>query len=252
MQLQIELISPKGRTELPLNYNHLVQAAIYQRIDDNTFRNFLHQEGFCLEKRKFKLFVFSRLLGKCFFDKLNEKFIFQPPIELWVASPLRKFVQELGSGLAKRGTFKIGYETLEVSKTTFIEPVFKTNKVTVKMLSPIVAYSTLKKDGKPFTYYYSPFEERFSELIKMNLLKKSRILYGVENQEHQEFQISPKMVKKTDFKIVTFKDTVIKGWLGYFNLYGSPFLLYLALHCGLGSKNSEGFGFCKMEEEDVS
>jgi len=214
-------------------------------------RNFLHQEGFHLEKRKFKLFVFSRLLGKCYVEKEKKKFAFQPPIELWVASPLKRFVQELSSGILKKGIFKIGEEKLEVLQIELVEPVLRTSGIIVEMLSPLVVYSTLTRDSRSYTYYYSPFEDRFSELVKNNLRKKYEIVYGQPDND-LEFSISPERVEPNDFKVVMFKDTVIKGWLGHFNLRGSPFLLELALNCGLGSKNSEGFGFCRMEERDVS
>lgn len=236
---------------MPLNYNHLIQAALYQNIDDTVLRHFLHQEGFHLEKRKFKLFVFSRLLGKCYVEKEKKTFVFQPPIELWVASPLKRFVQELSSGILKKGILKIGKENLEVIQTDFVEPVLRTSRITVEMLSPLVVYSTITKNSRSYTYYYSPFEDRFSDLVKNNLRKKYEIVYG-QPDDDLEFDIAPERVEPSDFKVVMFKDTVIKGWLGRFNLCGSPFLLELALNCGLGSKNSEGFGFCRMEERDVS
>lgn len=182
-------------------------------------------------------------------EKVKKTFVFQPPIELWVASPLKRFVQELSSGLLKKGTFRLGKEKLEVVQTEFLEPVLRSCQITVEMLSPLVVYSTVTKDSRPFTYYYSPFEDKFPELVKNNLRKKYIIVYGQPDGD-LEFEIAPKRVEPNDFKIVTFKDTVIKGWLGRFDLSGSSLLLELALNCGLGSKNSEGFGFCKIEGED--
>lgn len=180
-------------------------------------------------------------------DKEKKNFVFKPPIELWVASPLKRFVQELSSGILKKGFLKIGKEKLEVTQTEFVEPVLRTSGIIAEMLSPLVVYSTITWDSRSYTYYYSPFEDRFPELVKNNLRKKYEIVYG-QPQDDLEFNISPEKVEPNDFKVVMFKDTVIKGWLGRFHLCGSPLLLELALNCGLGSKNSEGFGFCRMEE----
>jgi len=44
---------------LPIHYNHMVQAMIYNSLDDD-IADFLHDKGFVYEKRTFKMFAFSR------------------------------------------------------------------------------------------------------------------------------------------------------------------------------------------------
>ena len=48
---------------LPIHYNYLIQSLIYHSLDEE-FAEFLHDQGYEVEKRKFKLFNFSRLLGQ--------------------------------------------------------------------------------------------------------------------------------------------------------------------------------------------
>ena len=51
---------------LPINYNYFLASAIYRflRESDPEYADFLHQEGYELENRRFKLFTFSQLMAK--------------------------------------------------------------------------------------------------------------------------------------------------------------------------------------------
>jgi CRISPR-associated endoribonuclease Cas6 len=112
------------------------------------------------------------------------------------------------------------------------------------MLSPLVVYSTLSDDdGQNYTYYYSPFEQRYSELIANNLAKKHLLIYGRLVQK-DGFTIRPVRVEDRDLKITRYKDTVVKGWMGEYELHADPGLLQVALDAGLGAKNSQGYGCC--------
>jgi len=112
------------------------------------------------------------------------------------------------------------------------------------MLSPLVTYSTLPTaGGGAYTYYYSPFEPRFEELIGANLAKKHLLVHG-RPADTDGFAIRPGKVEDRDLKVTYYKETVIKGWMGEYELSGDPELLQLALDAGLGSKNSQGYGCC--------
>ncbi|MDK2900903.1 MAG: CRISPR-associated endoribonuclease Cas6, partial [Thermosipho sp. (in: thermotogales)] len=50
------------KLELPIHYNHILQSIIINMIDSSGYRKFIHDEGYVLGKRKFKLYTFSRLL----------------------------------------------------------------------------------------------------------------------------------------------------------------------------------------------
>jgi len=59
--VRVRLVFDAGENiTLPIDYNHLVQAMIYKNIS-NDLANFLHNRGFILGKRQFKLFTFSRV-----------------------------------------------------------------------------------------------------------------------------------------------------------------------------------------------
>ena len=119
------------------------------------------------------------------------------------------------------------------------------------MLSPVTVYSTLKKaDGTPKTYYYSPFESEFSELLEQNLKKKASILLGKDKVDKYNFTIKPIRVRSNDQKILTYKGFVIKCWMGEYKIRGSPELHRIAYETGLGSKNSQGFGCFEIKRKE--
>jgi len=62
---------------------------------DLALRRHFHKEGYIYEKRKFKLFTFSRLLGKI--RNIKDGFEFTPPLKL-VISPLKEKGILSGSG----------------------------------------------------------------------------------------------------------------------------------------------------------
>lgn len=113
-------------------------------------------------------------------------------------------------------------------------------EVLINTLAPITVYSTLNtRDNRKKTYYYSPYEKEFSNLVTDNLRKKFKLVHHKEPGK-RSLIIEP--VDGVYEKILKYKETIIKGWMGKFKLKGSPSLISIAYDTGLGSKNSQGFG----------
>jgi len=204
-------------------------------------RDFLHNKGFILEKRIFKLFVFSRLMGKVFIDEEKNNFMFYPPFQLVIGSPVERIIYELAAGLMKRPVVYIHGQGIEVESVEVIPTVVSESSIIIRAISPITVYSSVENSSRHYTYYYSPFEFRFEETIRQNLIKKHIIVFA-KHPEEDNFKIEPIYVNSQDQKIVKFKGTIIKGWMGTYRLTADPRLIELALSAGLGSKNSQGFG----------
>lgn len=251
MRIDITLSGFSRDIVLPVDYNYLVQSAIYRQIEQPALRSFLHEHGFELGKRRFKLFTFSRLMGKARIDPQRKCMLLALPVRLVICSPLALILQEIATGILKQGHVQLGKEVLHVEQVTVVDQGVEKNDVKVRMLSPLTVYSTLVHSGRSYTHYYSPFEPRFQELIHANLVKKYLLVFGKQVEEG-EFSIEPLDVDQRDFKVVKYKGTVIKGWMGSYRLRGNPNLLKLALDAGLGSKNSQGFGCCELMDEEMS
>lgn len=229
----------EGVLRLPLFYNHLIQGMIYDNLDQS-LANDLHDKGFSYEKRSFKLFTFSRILGR--YRLIDDKIEIISPFRLVVSSPVEEILRSLAENLVRKSEINFGSDSafLEAVNVHFA-PEISENTV-IRMLSPVTTYSTLTAgDGKKKTYYYNPYEKEFSELIRRNLVKKYVAIYEKEPRS-KEFEITPVGVKQKDEKIIKYKGFIIKAWMGKFRIRGNPELIKLAYDTGLGSKNSQGFG----------
>jgi len=246
MRLEFNFIADKAII-LPASHNEIIQGFIYKHLD-YSLADFLHDEGYSYQKRKFKFFTFSRLIGEIRF--IDGFFEIESPFKLMVASSKDNILQSLAENIVKISEFKLGSNTVYIeSINVHLTPAISDNLI-IRMLSPVTVYSTLKKaDGASKTYYYNPMEKEFGELIKKNLIKKYFALYNREPTS-DDFIIKALNVSKRDEKIIKYKNFIIKGWMGRYNLIGNPELLKLAYDTGIGSKNSQGFGcfeICRNE-----
>lgn len=234
MIVKIRLISEKP-LEFPKNYNHILQSFFYKNMDKK-IATFLHDTGFTYGKRKFKLFTFSKIIGKLK-DKRDGLLFFEPEITIYFASPLIEITSSHVKTLLKKGKLKLGKNEVEVFTVELITPQVD-EEITVKCLSPITVYKTPK--GERRFLYLTPFEEEFYELLKNNLLKKYELVY--KKPYEGDLEIKPVKVKEEYKKKVVYKGTLIEAWEGYYKIKGSQDIVKLALEAGLGSKNSAGFG----------
>ena len=251
MQLSITFSAPRT-VELPVHYGHLVQGMIYRRMENPLLSRYLHEQGFQLEKRRFKLFTFSRLFGQeVYFNRNKKTLALTPPLKLVICSPISFIMQELGTGFLRQGDVRIGTTRLAVNNISTTAPKVETDRIRVRLLSPMAVYSTLPSaDGRKFTYYYSPFEPRFGELTGANLIKKHCLIHGAPPLS-EIFFIRAIQVSEKDYLITYYKNFIVKGWMGTYELQGDPSLLEIALTTGLGAKNSQGYGCCELLQTDI-
>ncbi|OWP56428.1 MAG: CRISPR-associated endoribonuclease Cas6 [Thermoplasmatales archaeon B_DKE] len=237
------LLGFRERMTLPIQYNHLLQAFIYTNVRDKELQVRYHDQGFVVNGKHIKMFTFSRLFGKYEMNQSAGSITFFPPVSMTVSSVGSDFMSEFTEEILKSDQLYLNGTKVEIE--SFDPLSFKGNKdrVQIEMLSPLTVYRTLSVDGKNSTKYFSPWDEEFEELIRSNLIKKNSIIDKASSSATLDFSIKPMMERNDKFqKIMNFKGTIIKGWLGSYLLSGSEELIRLAYYSGLGSKNSEGFG----------
>lgn len=243
MRIKIQLKSDEN-IYLPVNYNHHIQAFIYNYLGDDA--TWLHDEGYKYENRIFKLFCFSAILQKGRIIKSKGVFKFPKKISLIVTSPKQWILQDLSSNLISKEKVELWRNVLDIEAiSVFKKDDFDNKTIKVKALSPIEIHSTFPSQlGKRKTYYYSPFEDEFSPLINQNMKKKWYANY----KQDCEYDISIKPFFKDRDKetIINYgpedDQFVVKAWKGEYLLNGDPVILQFALDAGLGGKNSQGFG----------
>ncbi len=240
MRIRLELEPENGEVVVPVHYNYMVQGLIYRYIDPD-LATWLHEQGFSAKGRPFKLFTFSRLFGA--FRRAGDRLVYRGPLGLYIGSPIANFVESLAQNLVRVGSVPLGDGYLRLSSISVEMPPDVSEVLKVRALSPITVYSTVPMpDGRKLTYYYSPWEQPFSQQIATNLMKKYELIEGRLPDPAWTFEVKPWKVYKHNQVIVKYKGTVIKGWTGTYWLQGAPQLLEVALQTGLGSKNSQGFG----------
>ncbi len=218
---------------------------------DKVESQWLHDEGFKFEKRKFKLFVFSEILEKAIFEKSSKKFIFPEKITFYIASPVNWILEQFAKNSILNNEFYLGSNKVVLRSIEVLKyPVLDKSKILIKTLSPIEVHSTLTSaNGKNKTYYYSPKEREFSELINKNLQKKWEAFY----KEKCPYNLKIIPLRNYNYRqiILSLKKLVIKGWKGKFILEGDIPLIKFAFDAGLGSRNSLGFGMIDIIKKKI-
>ncbi|MEY8765058.1 MULTISPECIES: CRISPR-associated endoribonuclease Cas6 [Clostridium] len=245
MRLNINL-GFKKKLSLPIHYNNILQAVILNWLGNENYQKFIHDFGYKVGKRKYKLFTFSKIYGKFKIDRERKTIDFFDNAHFTISSLENKFLSYLATNVIEKDNFKFGNNIVNVNS---IETV--NNKISereeVYTKSPIVMYSTFKNYKGNKTYYYSPLEREFSELIRKNLIHKYEAYYN-KLPLRDDFSISPINKKGLKERVVIYKDYVIKGWDGEFLLEGSEELMNIAYNAGIGSKNSQGFGCVEIKK----
>jgi len=249
MRLKISLISDK-EVVLPKEFNYLTQALVYHLIDKIPAK-WLHDGGFKIDKRSFKLFTFSSIIEKGRYQSSKELFIFPHMISFYVSSPVSWILEQVAKNTVFSEKLQFGENLMNISSVEVVrDEDIEANRIRINALTPIETHSTLLKgDGGKKTYYYSPTESEYSALINENLRKKWSAYYREECPYH--IKTEPVQMKYCRERIRSFKGTVIKGWTGHFWLEGEPEFLQFALATGLGSRNSGGFGFIEVVKKRV-
>jgi CRISPR-associated endoribonuclease Cas6 len=246
MHLSVVLESESGQFEVPIQYNYPIQAAIYRALTKDV-GGFFHNVGFEHKGRRFKMFTFSRLMGKSTLNKERGTICFEGPVTLVVSSPISQFCSSLATGLLNIGTVRIGSALLRVITVQVSEPLIAGESVDLRVISPVVAYSTMTRhDGRKYTCYFAPGEREFCSLTEENLRKKYAILAQSEAPVIPPYDVTAK--GNLRLSVITYKGTVIKGYTCFLRLTGPAPLLQVAIDAGLGAKNSQGFG-CVVQDK---
>ena len=101
---------------LPINYNYSLSGVIYQflRESDPEYAQFLHQDGYEVENRRFKLFTFSQLMAKQ--RKIQGAQIhFRSPLTWYVSSSQEPFLANFAAALMGTGILQVERHKLRVT-----------------------------------------------------------------------------------------------------------------------------------------
>lgn len=240
MQLTIQHNVGRELT-LPINYQHILQSIIFRHLQQvPEYSAFLHNKGFGMEKRKFKLFTFGPIDGN--YRIRGREITFLDTVSWEVRSAEPYFLKLLQESVRMNG-LTYGFQEYAEVETTLEDKAVETDAVKIRMLSPICVYATDRESGK--TEYFSPELEEFAVRVNDSFRRKYRAYSGVEADS--DIELLPLQIDARDKCVTKYKGFYITAWKGRYVLRGERKYLDFLYQTGLGSKNSQGFGMFELE-----
>lgn len=232
---------------LPLSHHHIIQGFIYHQLKHNPdYSSFLHNTGFQYgdTERNFKMFTFSNLQGK--YQILDNMICFYENFKLEIASIDNTFCNILINSFISNKNPEIAHQPVKLENLVIDDKKVEQDSIKIQMLSPLTIHQTIfDENNSKKTLYLSPDHPDFCDAVNQNFHRKYPAYYGVESTD--TLSIEPVNFSSKNKYITRFKNRIIIiGWKGQFQLKAAPETLNFLYHCGLGDKNSQGFGLFKI------
>lgn len=262
IKIQLSPNSSKN-LELPVDYQYILGCSVYNTIahSDKNFANWLHQQGYGNDNKRFKLFTYSSLkFGK--FKIIGDRIIIKElPIEFQVSTLSKEIANYFLNGIFIKQKLEIGDRkgkiTFNISSIEAIPEVKFNNEMIYKLMTPCVVSKKTEKGVS----YLSPEEkeEGYDKYLLSNLLNKFFAFNTFKKNEREEIfekifthcnielLTSPKS-KLITIKGGTTKETRVRGFLYTFKLKAPEEIHRIGYYAGFGEKNSMGFGWGEVVE----
>lgn len=233
LKLKFNLDSP---LEIPMNYKYQVQSALFSKLEEIGASEFWHSSGFG-EAEIFKLFVPGPLTGNFTANNEDKKLIFEDSISLEIRSPLFEFCDDLQRSFELNSDFKLFDRKLSLAEMALTNYHINTESANFRTVTPILVIT--KTDGRQLQFI-SPDDERFTQKLIDNFEKKFRALY-----EEEPPQIEIKVIEPGRQVVSKYKAAVLVAHHCLLNIKAPPQALEFIYNCGLGNRNSQGFGMIR-------
>src|SRR5690606_5544571 len=244
-------------TEIPINYQYPLSAAIYKVLEkgNKTYADFLHGSGY---GKGFKFFTFSQLYVpfEIHGSRLRLK---RTLVTFEVTFHIPEAVEHFIKGLFQSEQIVIGNRNVQgFFKVRTIETlpnalsVFMDNEIVrlrLRPVSPLVV--GFPNEGGNYDYL-APGDERFVDGLTYNWKSKIDAVY-VENEVDPLLLVDVFPLKNgmksrlISIKEGSLQETKIRGWLGFeLEISATKKHLELLLNSGAGLYNAQGFGCLKI------
>ncbi len=250
--MRIKIICDVGRgIYLPINYNHFLTSAIYQflELSDPEYADFLHEDGYTIGTKRFKLFTFSQLMARRR-QIVDDQICLRSRVTWYVSSPQEAFLGNFAASLMAEGALRIGNQYLSVMDVEIPRTPHFRQEMKFRCLSPITMSTKREREGRLVMHYCLPDEPEFSELVRQNLIRKYEAIYGrspSDDSFSMEFDQEYILRRKGRVtRLVKYKGVDIRGVMCPFYARGSPALMFVGYECGFGDKNGAGFGMVEI------
>lgn len=253
--LTLSIDSAKHGNCLPLNYQYEISSFIYAALTraDAQYSHWLHENGFAMNPKGFRLFSFSNFIFTNFTTKLDRIHLNAPKCGLVISLLPAKSTPEFIRSVFLHLPFSIGDQqskvAFEVTNIEALTPPDLHNPCEFVTLSPVCITRKAAESGK--LIYESPESPYACGALLLNLKNKYKAFYGTDYQGDSTFEL--KLLNEPRSKLIaihnhTAQQRCIKGYNFNFEVQAPPELLHLMYECGLGEKNTLGFGAVETKE----
>ncbi|HFL3556485.1 TPA: CRISPR-associated endoribonuclease Cas6 [Clostridioides difficile] len=236
------ILTVDNEVVLDYNYQYELMKRIYEVIEVNDRRKALslHNEGYKIDKKVFKLFNYTMMFEDAKYSKEGIHLNSRTKIRL-ILSGYDDILNNIIKGFIKCKVFKLYNIEFKLSNMDEDSKIGFNSITLYKVRSPIVASLYDLKSKKQV--YLNPMQEEFYKALHDNLMKKYKLIYNKEYTGEVYFDIEDVLsVKKKYVTNIKGKGFVI----GYtdFEIFveADKDMQKVIYYCGLGEKNSIGMG----------
>lgn len=260
MRLKLSLEAVEGNL-ISFNYHYHLSAAVYNLLHFGSaeFAKFLHDVGFNLMGRTYKLFTFALRFQK-YTNLQNAIRLDDSKAYLFISSArVDDFIKTFVIGTFEKQTIDLSELNFPVKfKIKLVEllpdPLF-TDEMSFRMMTPMVLSTRREHNGKVSQYFLrAEDKEDINRVLTQNLQNKYETITGEKKINGRvELDWDENYLKKV--KRITKKITIdqhgkfpidVIGLHSPFVLKGNPELIKVGYECGFGEKNSMGFGMVEV------
>lgn len=263
MRFTIQLRRTSRERFLPINYQYELSSAIYRIISEanNGFSTFLHQTGYQLDNKQFRLFTFSRIsfLGYKVHPIQGRIEHFGESANFLISFVMDKAAESFIKGLLNKQQIFLGDQVsgvnYEVCSIEAYGSVFFKEKMHYRCLSPILIKEKRKDGGEN---YLDPNHKNFGKIMIANLMTKWKVSTIAGGDDRKEiiadgnYKLEPlgKIYKNgVLIKQMTSQESKIIGYSFEFMLETPVELHEIGYYSGFGHLNSQGFGCVEVKAD---
>lgn len=269
MRLELTLRPTKDKYTIPINYHYPLSSVFYRIFSYGSpeFATWLHDNGYINQRGKpLKLFNFSKIFFSQY--EVEGNIIYASgPIKVIFSSPLvDSIVSAFIDGILKTRSITISnnehgtkFKIHNVIKIP--QPYFIPNMKYIA-LNPIVSSIVkISDDGNKRIHFFRPDDENLIHQLKKNLLGKYLLVHNEKYDGLIHIKLDGQYINKVGgytkiTKLITIKEGTteeikVKGFECPIEISACAKMQKIVYDCGLGEKNSLGFGMVDIYRKHV-
>jgi CRISPR-associated endoribonuclease Cas6 len=259
MRFQLTLNACKTGSKIPLNYQYAFSSWIYNTLNagNTSFAEFLHNQGYVDQKKRFRLFCFSNLRMAKYLQEGDRLELLENPQRITISFYPLEAMEPFVVGLFQNQSFSIGDKT---SKAEFVvssieklpEPEF-TDQMAYKLASPVHIARRNPFNSSKIDHLH-PEHIDFAPMLIENLISKYKAYHGQKSTEASGYMfeiLTEPRSKAIHIKQGNTGESILKSYLFSFRLKADKELQRMGYYAGFGKENSQGFGFADIMKEGL-